>query len=81
MKADKTFAENLKRRREALGLTQWDLAKALGLKSMTSVSHFETGRREPSFKNLKKLVKALDCTADSLLRIQSTIKTKTKKGN
>lgn len=81
MKADKTFAENLKQRREALGLTQSDLAKCLGLSLATSIPHFETGQREPSFKNLRKLVEALNCSADSLLGIQPIVKNKTKKGS
>jgi len=48
------------------GLSQGDLASKAGLPS-TSISHFESGTRKPSFDNLRRLASALDVTADYLM--------------
>ena len=65
------FAERLRRARDARGLSQSDVAKRSGLEP-SAVSHFETGRRSPSFDNLKRLADALRVSTDYLLgRIES----------
>jgi transcriptional regulator with XRE-family HTH domain len=52
------FGEKIKRARENLGLTQEDLALAVGLSS-EFISNIESGRRFPSFENLITLVNYL----------------------
>lgn len=68
---DQAFAKRVLTAREALGITQSELATRSGIPNGT-ISHFETGARKPSFDNLKKLADALDVSADYLLgRIES----------
>ena len=47
-------------------MSQSDLAEKTGLMP-SAVSHFETGRRSPSFANLKALSDALNVTTDYLI--------------
>ncbi len=56
----------LKGAREDRGLSQSDLAERAGFQP-SAVSHFETGRRAPSFENLKRLADALGVSTDFLL--------------
>lgn len=60
------FAERLKVVREEKGLSQTELAAKTGLQP-SAVSHFESGRRSPSFDNLRRLADALNVTIDYLL--------------
>lgn len=60
------FPENLKKIREIKGLSQTELAKRSGLQP-SAVSHFETGRRAPSFDNLRRLADTLEVTTDFLI--------------
>ena len=60
------FQERLKSARELRGLSQTQLATKANLPP-SSVSHFESGSRKPSFDNLKRLATALDVTTDYLL--------------
>lgn len=60
------FPERLKSAREKKGLTQAQLAERAGFQP-SAVSHFESGRRSPSFDNLKKLADALGVAIDYLL--------------
>lgn len=60
------FSDNLKKIREIKGLSQTELAKRSGLQP-SAVSHFETGRRAPSFDNLKRLADTLEVTTDFLI--------------
>ncbi|MBI3098417.1 MAG: helix-turn-helix transcriptional regulator [Planctomycetes bacterium] len=59
------FSERLRRAREARGLSQTELAERTGLQP-SAISHFESGRRAPSFDNLKRLANALDVSTDYL---------------
>jgi transcriptional regulator with XRE-family HTH domain len=52
--------------RELRGLTQSDLASRAEM-AAASVSHFETGQRQPSLESLVRLADALDVTTDALL--------------
>ena len=52
--------------REARGLRQSELAERAGFQP-SAVSHFETGRRAPSFDNLTRLADALGVSTDFLL--------------
>ena len=60
------FAEILKSIREEKGLSQSELATKAGLQP-SAISHFESGRRSPSFDNLRRLADALNVTIDYLL--------------
>lgn len=60
------FAERLRAARELRKMSQSDLAERTGLMP-SAVSHFETGRRSPSFANLKALSDALKVTTDYLI--------------
>ena len=60
------FPDRLVAARRLRGYSQSELADKAGLQP-SAVSHFETGRRAPSFENLKALSDALDVTTDYLL--------------
>ena len=60
------FGETLRKIREDKGLSQVELAEKAGFQP-SAVSHFESGRRSPSFDNLKRLANALSVTIDFLL--------------
>lgn len=60
------FPDRLRAARELRKLSQSELAERAGFQP-SAVSHFETGRRSPSFDNLKRLADALDVTTDYLL--------------
>ena len=60
------FAALLREVREKRGMSQQILAERAGLQA-TAISHFEAGRRSPSFDNLRKLADALEVTTDFLL--------------
>ena len=60
------FPELLRKAREDKKLSQTDLAERTGLQP-SAVSHFETGKRAPSFENLKRLADALAVSVDYLL--------------
>lgn len=62
----KIFSERLRAARKSKRLSQTDLAKKADLLP-SAVSHFENGRRSPSFNNLRKLADALGVTVDYLL--------------
>ena len=66
-----TIGENIKRLRQATRIdrtmSQTDLAAKTGLKPC-AISHFETGKRTPSVKNLVKLAEALGVTLDDLVK-------------
>ncbi len=60
------FAERLRTAREGRRMSQSDLAEKADLLP-SAISHFETGRRSPSFANLKALSDALKVTTDYLI--------------
>lgn len=62
------FAKNVKRIRREKGLTQRDLAKLIGYKSVASVSKLELGKEIPHKKVLDKFAKALDVDIYDLTR-------------
>src|SRR5258707_600002 len=64
--AAEDFPARLRAIREKRKLSQSELAQRAGLQP-SAVSHFEAGRRAPSFDNLKRLANALDVTTDYLL--------------
>ena len=60
------FPERLRSAREKRELSQSQLAEKAKLPP-SSISHFESGSRRPSFNNLRKLANALDVSTDYLL--------------
>jgi len=60
------FGDKLKILRERKNLAQTELARLCGLPA-SSISHFEHGRRKPSFDSIIKLCEALTCSSDLLL--------------
>jgi transcriptional regulator with XRE-family HTH domain len=62
----KIFSERLRATRKLKGLSQTDLAKRADFQP-SAISHFENGRRSPSFDNLKRLADTLGVTVDYLL--------------
>jgi len=60
------FQTRLRAARELRKLSQSELADKAGLQP-SAISHFETGRRSPSFDNLKVLSEALLVTTDYLM--------------
>ena len=55
----------IKKRREALGLTQTQIADRLGVAKMT-VSAYEAGKNMPGAEKLPALAQILGCTIDEL---------------
>ena len=60
------FQDRLRAARKLRGLEQAQVAAKAGLPA-ASISHFEAGKRKPSFDNLRRLARALDVTTDYLL--------------
>lgn len=60
------FPEILRKTREDKGLSQSELAEKAGMQP-SAISHFEAGRRSPSFDNLRRLADALSLPIDYLL--------------
>lgn len=52
--------------RSERGLTQEDLSKALQI-TRSSISHYESGRREPDMATLDRMAKYFDCSVDYLI--------------
>ena len=66
-KPSEVFKDRLRAARENLRqMTQVDLARAIDLPP-SSIAHFESGARKPSFDNLRKLANALNVTTDYLV--------------
>ena len=58
--------EEIRHSRKKKGLSQEQLAKISGL-SRSSIINFETGRRDPRVKDLRKIANALDVPIEQLL--------------
>lgn len=56
----------LREMRKSRGMTQTQLANAVGIKQ-PSLSSLENGVTEPALKTLIKLAKALECSLDELV--------------
>ncbi len=63
--------ERIKGRREALEMSQPELAHRMGgLASRAEVSQYENGRRQPSAAKLIDLARSLGCSVDWLLGLR-----------
>lgn len=60
------FKDRLKTARNMRSWSQAELAKKTELPP-SSIAHFETGSRKPSFDNLRRLAVALEVTTDYLM--------------
>lgn len=58
--------------RESRNLTQRELAERAGFQPST-ISHFETGKRRPSWENLLKLSAALEVSVDQIMGQTTTV--------
>lgn len=65
------FNKNLQKLRIKRGLSQQDLANAIGV-TRSSVANYESGNRRPSFENLIKLADYFNVTCDELIREEKT---------
>lgn len=62
---DKILAENVKKRRERVGMTQKQLSKASKL-SLSAISRIEQGSRWPSPENIERIASALGVQSPTL---------------
>jgi transcriptional regulator with XRE-family HTH domain len=65
--AEEQFAVNLRRERQAAGLSQEQLASRSGLHP-TEISRLERATREPRLGTIARLARALDIDADTLVK-------------
>ena len=65
--------EKIRKMRKQQGLSQEQLAKNSGL-SRYSIINFETGRRDPRVKDLKKIAKALNVSVKELISDKNRLK-------
>lgn len=65
-----TIMDELKRLREAAGLSQVQLALRLGV-SQSTVANWERGFRAPQARHLIKLANILGCSVDALLGLNT----------
>jgi len=61
-----SFAENLRRRRKELGLSQEQLGTRANIQ-MADISRYEGGSRDPRISTVARLASALDVTIAELL--------------
>ena len=61
-----SFAENLRRRRKELGLSQEQLGARANIQ-MADISRYETGSRDPRISTIARLAAALDVSIADLL--------------
>lgn len=69
------FKDNIKKIRISKGYDRDTAAALIGISHQT-LGHYETGRREPSLKVLKKMAKIYDVTVGELFGEQPLSKTK-----
>lgn len=65
------FNKNIKSLRKIEGLTQNDVALAIGV-TPTAVSYWESAKSEPSYDTLIKLAELFDVTTDTILGADNT---------
>ncbi len=60
------FSQKLKKLRQAMGLTQSEVARRLGI-SASTIGMYEQGRREPDLETMQKICKLYNITPDYLV--------------
>lgn len=60
------IGKNIKKRRLAIGLSQNELGKKLGVRPQT-ISSWEVNRTEPSINDIEKLADIFECTKSEIL--------------
>ncbi|MDR0472321.1 MAG: helix-turn-helix domain-containing protein [Treponema sp.] len=70
--SEDVFGKRLRFARNDRGWSQERLAELAEIPN-TSVAHFESGDRKPSYDNLRKLTLVLDISADYLLGIEDEL--------
>lgn len=65
------LSKNIKEKRKALGLTQYELAEALNVEDKY-ISRIETGTSTPSFALLEKIANVLNINLAELFIIEDT---------
>lgn len=63
----KTFGERVKEARLQRGLSQQDLADAIGMKSRSTINKIELGTRNTKIETAKKIARALNVDPDYLV--------------
>lgn len=63
---EQTRMKKLKEARKRKGYTQEELANAVNVGAMT-IYRYESGRRIPNARMLKKIAQVLDCKVDDIL--------------
>lgn len=74
-----TVADRIKARREELGMTQLELANAIGRKEKSTITKIEAAGDKVSLKNLEKLAKAMHTTVTFLMGFEDEIKAADRK--
>lgn len=70
-----TVADRIKEKRELLGLTQFELAERLGLKSRTSITRIEKSGDNVSLKDVRRIADILGCSTIDLMFPNGVIQT------
>ena len=65
------FLKEIRKTRKKQGLSQEQLAKMSGLSRYT-IMNFETGKRDPRIKDLRKIAKALNVSIEELISENET---------
>jgi transcriptional regulator with XRE-family HTH domain len=63
-----TIQNNLRHYRKLKGLTQWDVARHLGFKSIDRISKWEAGKQWPHARNLLQIAELLQIHAEELYK-------------
>jgi|TARA_Y100000310_G_scaffold299617_1_gene334623 transcriptional regulator with XRE-family HTH domain len=66
-KAVKKFAENIKKIREAKGMSQGDIFRATNI-DRAYICNLETGKQNPTLETIEKIARALDVGIDKLIK-------------
>lgn len=74
-----TVADRIKQKREEQGLTQEDLAIAIGRKEKSTITKIEAAGDKVSLKNLEKIAKALHTTVTYLMGFEDEVKSVDRK--
>jgi len=61
------FAKNMKKLREAKGLSQGDIHRATGI-DRAYISNLEAGKQNPTLETIAKIAEALKVSSDQLLK-------------